>query len=79
MIKLDQLKPGTRVNGIVPEETVELLAVERNGPNSVSVAYRRGDGRLGERVLYRSDQAALSAPPADRLRPFDADGRLLSL
>ena len=36
MIKLEQLERKMRVNGIVPEQTVELLEVERTGPNSVS-------------------------------------------
>ena len=79
MIKLNQLKRKMRVNGIVPEQTVELVDVEQSGPSSVSVAYRRQDGGLGERVLYRRDEATLSTPPAERLWPFDADGRLLSL
>ncbi len=79
MTKLEQLKRKMRVNGIVPNQTVELIAVEQSGPTSVSVAYRRADGGLGERVLYRADEAALSTPPEERLWPFDADGRLLSL
>ena len=79
MIKLDQLKRKMRVNGIVPEQTVELVDVEHSGPSSVSVAYRRADGVLGERVLYRRDEATLSTPPEQRLWPFDADARLLSL
>ena len=79
MIKLEQLERKMRVNGIVPNQTVELVAVEQSGPSSVSVAYRRADGGLGERVLYRTDEATLSTPPEERLWPFDADGRLLSL
>ena len=79
MIRLEQLERKMRVNGIVPGQTVELVAVEQSGPNSISVAYRRADGGLGERVLYRADEAALSTPPEERLWPFDGDGRLLSL
>ena len=51
----------------------------RSGPHSVSVAYRRLDGSLGERVLFRADEATLSAPKHQRLWPFDGDGRLLRL
>ena len=68
-----------RVNGIVPNQTVELVAVEQSGPTSVSVYYRRADGLPGERVLYRSDEAGLSIPSETRIWPFDGDGRLLSL
>ncbi len=79
MIKLDQLKAKMRVNGIVPDQTVEIVAVDKSGPTSVSVAYRRADGNLGERVLYQADEATLSTPPEERLWPFDGDGRMLSL
>ncbi|MDE2776140.1 MAG: RNA helicase, partial [Chloroflexota bacterium] len=79
MIKLEELKGKMRVNGILPNQTVQLVAVEQSGANSVSVAYRRADGGLGERVLYRADEATLSTPPDERLWPFDGDGRLLSL
>ncbi|MCY4537815.1 MAG: helicase-related protein [Chloroflexi bacterium] len=79
MIKLEELESKMRVKGIVPNQTVELVAVEQSGPNSLSVAYRRADGGLGERVLYRADEATLSIPPDERLWPFDGDGRLLRL
>ncbi len=79
MIKLEQLEHKMRVNGIVPNQTVVLVDVEQSGPNSVSVVYRRADGGLGERVLYRADEAALSTPTEQQLWPFDGDGRLLSL
>ena len=79
MIKLEQLARKMRVNGIVPSQTVELVAVEQSGPTSVSVYFRRADGVLGERVLYRADEATLSMPTEQRLWPFDGDGRLLKL
>ena len=79
MIRLEQLERKMRVNGIVPEQTVELVDVEQSGPSSVSVAYRRADGSLGERVLYRNDEESLSTPLKQRQWPFDGDGRLLSL
>ena len=79
MIKLEQLERKMRVNGIVPNQTVDLIDVEQSGPNSVSVFYRQADGGLGERVLYRTDEANLYAPAEQRIWPFDGDGRLLRL
>ncbi len=79
MIRLEQLERKMRVNGIAPDQTVELVAVEHSGPNSVSVFYRRADGGLGERVLFRADETSLSTPPDARLWPFDGDGRQLRL
>ncbi len=79
VIRLEQLKGKMRVNGIVPNQTVELVAVERTGPNSVSVYYRRADGGLGDIVLFRENESGLSTPPHERLWPFDGDGQLLRL
>lgn len=79
MIKLEGLERKMRVDGIVPDQTVELVDVEHSGPSSVSVTYRRADGGLGERVLYRADEDTLSSPTEQRLWSFDADGRLLKL
>ena len=79
MIKLEQLERKMRVNGIVPEQTVELLAVEHIGQNAASITYRRADGKEASRLLYRADEATLSMPTEERLWPFDGDGRLFSL
>lgn len=79
MIRLEQLKRKMRVNGIVPNQTVELVAVERTGPNSVSVYYRRADGGLGDIVLFRANERFLSTPAHERLWPFDGDGGVLRL
>ena len=59
MIKLENLERKMRVNGIIPIQTVVLINLGQNGPSSVSVAYRRADGGLGERVLYLAHEAAL--------------------
>ena len=79
MIRLEQLKRKMRVNGIVPNQTVELVAVERTGPNSVSVFYRRADGGTGDIVLFRANERGLSTPPHERLWPFDGDGGVMRL
>ena len=78
-MSLGQLKRKMRVNGTVPEKSVELLAMERTCPNSVSAVYRRGDGGTEERPRIRWDEANLSTPKEARLWPFHGDGRLLSL
>ncbi len=54
MIKLEQLKRKMRVKGIVPGQTVELIEVERSGPNSVSVSYSQADGTLDGRASKRA-------------------------
>ena len=79
MIKLEQLQAKMRVNGIVPGQTVELIAVELFGQSAADITYRRADGERSHKLLYRADEATLSTPQEERLWTFDADGRLLRL
>lgn len=79
MTKLEALKRGLRLRGLTPRQTVTLIDIEWNGNSAVSVVYRREDGQLEERLLYREDEAALEIPQAERLWGFQADGQLLRL
>ena len=79
MITLEQLEGKMRVNGIVPGQTVEILMVEQNSPNAVTVVYRLTDGSVKERLLYRSDEEALFKTSDQRPWPFDGDGQMLRL
>lgn len=80
MIKLEDLKPGMRVEGIEPGQTVTLRDVERYpDPDAVNVIYRRLDGTLGERLLYRENEAELQICQGEQTWRFDADGSMLRL
>ena len=79
MTKLEALKRGLRLRGLTPRQTVTLIDIEWSGDSAVSVVYRREDGQLEERLLYREDEAALEIPQAERLWGFQADGQLLRL
>ena len=74
MIKLENLERKMRVNGIIPNQTVVLINLEQNGPSSVSVAYRRADGGLGERVHYRADEAVSPRHRCSGCGPLTAAG-----
>lgn len=72
-MKLEDLKVGTRITGAQPAETSVILAVDWHGSDAVELTYKGAmSGRLGQRVLYRADEATL-APAAAGGRPFDAD------
>lgn len=78
MIKLEDLKPGIRVQGIEPGQSVVLRDVERY-PDAANVIYRRLDGTLGERLLYRENEFELRIAQGERLWKFDADPELFRL
>ena len=55
MAMLDNIKPGTVVRGVVPEEAVQVVSVERIGNQAISLVYRQPKGGVSETVLYRGD------------------------
>jgi superfamily II DNA or RNA helicase len=79
MAQLEQLQRGIQVHGIIPQQMVTLIDVEWNGSNAVTVVYRRSDGKVGDTLLYRENEAELEIVQAKRLWAFDVDGALLRL
>ena len=73
-MKLEDLKAGSNVAGISPDGHAHVVAVTPVGENTVTVVYKSADGRLAERMLFREDEAKLSAATAGRIWSFDADG-----
>ena len=76
---LEDLVPGTLIGGVVPGKEVTSVALAWHGGAAVTLTYRDPDGRVGERLLYRSDEAALHIRGAGSRFGFDADGELFTL
>jgi superfamily II DNA or RNA helicase len=79
MAQLEHLQRGSQVRGIIPHQIVTLIDVEWSGANAVTVVYRRGDGKVGDTLLYRENETTLEVVQAERLWAFDVDGALLRL
>ncbi len=77
--QLEDLSPGTVIGGVVPAKDVTSVALSWHGSSAVTLTYRDPDGRVGERLLYRSDEAALSVRGEGSRWGFDADGELFTL
>ncbi|AHK35552.1 hypothetical protein Pd630_LPD10102 (plasmid) [Rhodococcus opacus PD630] len=70
--RLEDLQPGLMVLGLLPQP-VTVLAVQAHGLDALTLTYQGPDGALGQRLLYRADEAGLSIQsPTARWR-FDAD------
>jgi hypothetical protein len=77
--ELEDLVPGTVIGGVVPAKDVTSVALSWHGSSAVTLTYRDPDGRVGERLLYRSDEATLQVRGAGSRFGFDADGELFTL
>lgn len=78
-MRLEDLTPQTRIRGLVPDATVEVIAVTWHGTNVIDLAYRRADGQLSSELLTREDEARLEVVEQGRPWSFDADGHLFRL
>ncbi|MCB9423190.1 MAG: DUF3883 domain-containing protein [Ardenticatenaceae bacterium] len=74
MAKLEDLKPGLGVNGILPQQTVIVINVSWYGTTAVELIYKRADGETGSQLLYRHDEPNLEIVDKQQSWDFSADG-----
>lgn len=74
MLKLEDLKKDAQIRGILPDEIVRVVQTEPVGDNAVTVYYKDNQGRLGEQMLFRSDEARLELAENGRPWAFDVEG-----
>jgi superfamily II DNA or RNA helicase len=79
MLKLEDIKKNAAVSGIEPGHVVRVVTTEPVGDNALTVYYKTADGKLLERMLFRSDEAGLSLAEAGRPWAFDAPGEEFKL
>jgi SNF2 family DNA or RNA helicase len=76
---LEDLKPKTRVTGLVAGGPATVIAVDWHGNDTVEVVYRTDDGQVADRLLSRSDEPRLQVEVESTLWTLDADGDLFRL
>lgn len=74
MVSLEELKPGLRVQGILPDQPVTVVDVSWHGSQAVTLIYKRADGQPATRILFRDDEEQLHLAGKQQAWPFDADG-----
>jgi hypothetical protein len=75
---LEDIKPGSRLRGLDPSGVAEVVQVTGFGLDALNVVFR-ADGRVGERLVMRGEEAGFEFVEAGRTYAFDADGGLLRL
>jgi len=73
MIKLNEIKKDSIISGITPGRSVRVVSTEKVGEDSITIYYRDSEGKLGERMLFRSDEASIEEVQAGKPWSFDAD------
>jgi superfamily II DNA or RNA helicase len=75
---LEDLKPGARVRGLAGAETAEVVSAGWFGEQAVDVVFRV-NGKVDQRIVFRSDEPGLELAGAGRAFSFDGDGETLRL
>ncbi len=79
MATLEELRPGVRVRGILPEQVVSIVDSTWHGMSAVEITYKRVDGQTGNQLLFRGDEAGLEISEATQKWSFSADGSTFRL
>jgi superfamily II DNA or RNA helicase len=79
MAQLEDLKPGVKVKGILPQQEISVVGVQWHGTTAIELFYKRPDGQPGTQLLYRSDEPSLEIVQTQRTWAFHADGDLFRL
>lgn len=74
MLKLESITKNSLISGIESGQIVRIFSTDLIGDNALSIVYKTNDGRLGERVLFRTDEVSLSLAEEGRPWAFDAPG-----
>ncbi|MQP33471.1 DUF3883 domain-containing protein [Rhodococcus erythropolis] len=70
-MQLEELKPGLRINGLIPAEVITVIAVQWHGSDALELTYKTTVGGLGQQVIFRRNEAQLDIAQTGS-RPFDA-------
>ena len=70
-LKLEEVTAGLRLNGVIPGDSVTVIATQWHGREAVELTFRPTVGHLDQRVLYRADEPRLEIARAAG-RPFNA-------
>lgn len=79
MTRLEDIKGGAFVRGIVPQHSVQVVSFDWIGQQALNVVYRDQNGTIAESTLYRDDEHRIAIEARGHMWSFDADGGLLRL
>jgi len=70
-VRLEDITPRQRLAGVIPSEVVTVLGAQWFGTTAMELTYQTTAGALGQRVIFRTDEASIDIARAAG-RPFDA-------
>ncbi len=72
MLKLENITINQMLSGVESGKIVRVVSVEKLGDHTVTLYYKNSEGRLGERMLFRTDEPSISLAESGCPWGFDA-------
>ncbi|MDM7997842.1 MAG: helicase-related protein [Acidobacteriota bacterium] len=79
MARLEDLKHGASIKGVLPDCLVSVINTQWFGSEALELTYKDPNGKLANELLYRHDEPRLEVVAVGRPWSFDADGHLFRL
>jgi superfamily II DNA or RNA helicase len=79
MAKLEELKKGSKVNGISPQGQVTVVDVQWHGSNVIELVYTDENGKPGRELVFRDKEPGLEVIAPGIPWAFDSDAHLFRL
>ena len=79
MSKLEKLTVGCLVQGLINNESVQVVAVKWHGSNVLELTFKDSRGNLANQLLYREDEERIDIKDSNSNWSFDADGNVVRL
>jgi superfamily II DNA or RNA helicase len=79
MTSLEEIRPGTRLAGILPGQHVTIVDVQWRGQGAVELTYKLPSGQPGTQLLFRDDEERIQLAETDGTWRFDADAQRFKL
>ncbi|MFC7360146.1 helicase-related protein [Nocardioides astragali] len=70
-MQLEELKPGLRIDGLIPAEVITVIAAQWHGTDALELTYKNPSGGLGQQVVFRKDEHKLAVAQSGS-RTFNA-------
>jgi superfamily II DNA or RNA helicase len=79
MARLEEVRKGVRLKGIVPGETVTVVSADWIGGDVLELTYKDEAGNVGNRILYRDEAARIEIVSEEVPWSLEGDGALFRL
>ncbi len=79
MAMLEDIKPNTRLKGVVPGQIVSVIQIIPAGTTALNIVYRCEDGSVSQTLLYRFDEESVTVVGDELPWRFNADADQLRL